>query len=385
MYLIGLGFFLWMGCNPSKPAPPVTQPDKPVQQTPKLVPDEKAMYLTEVGRFLGGMERLNPSFLDSMRVTSAWKSHQSKSDTLWARVEKEQLSIIRTWADTEIPERMKNAKEVFYTFSGPDFLYGNIFYPKAEHYVMAGLELPGETPLMSGIPLPELDQNLRGLYTSLDDILNVSFFKTIDMGHDFKVTRFKGIAPVIMLFMARTGHYIAKVEPVICDTLGNLRPGTKPSVDEFPGVQIDFFADGDTVMRKVVYFSQNITDLEFRRVKGFGRYVEKMKDPVAYLKGASYLMHNSYFSEVRNLILNRCIGFLQDDSGMAWKYINKEDWDVQLYGRYMVPIALFANRYQTDLQKEYDTNPKVKPLPFGLGYRYLQNESNLCLAVSKKR
>ena len=138
-------------------------------------------------------------------------------------------------------------------------------------------------------------------------------------------------------------------------------------------------------MRKVVYFSQNITDVEFRRVKGFGRYVEKMKDPVGYLKGASYLMHNSDFSEVRNLILNRCIGFLQDDSGMAWKYINQAEWDVQLYGRYMTPIALFANRYQLDLQKEYDTNPKVKALPFGLGYRYLQTESNLCLAVSKKR
>ncbi len=350
-----------------------------------LVLDERGVHFTEAARLMAGMPALDPSTHDSLRNTKAWASHQSKFDTLWQRVERDQLSKIRPWASTELPERMRNATELFYPFSGPDFLYANLFFPKAKRIVMAGLEEPGDCPDFKNMPNNEWDQNLRGLDVSLDDILNVSFFRTIDMGKDFKVTRIKGIAPVLMLFMARTGHRIANVQQIACDTLGRIRNGLTLGVNEFPGVKISYFAEGETEMREVVYFSLNVTDVEYKRQIGFEKFVMSMEKPAGYIKSASYLMHNSYFSNIRNLMLNHCIGILEDDSGIPWKYWDKESWDIQLHGKYMVPIPLFANRYQTDLQKEYDTNPTVKALPFGIGYQYEQNKSNLLVAVSRKR
>ena len=68
------------------------------------------------------------------------------------------------------------------------------------------------------------------------------------------------------------------------------------------------------------------------------------------VKSASYLMHNTYFSIVRNAVLSKSKAFFQDDSGIAYRYIDKTKWNVQLYGVYNGPIKMFANRFEKDLK-----------------------------------
>jgi hypothetical protein len=96
-------------------------------------------------------------------------------------------------------------------------------------------------------------------------------------------------------------------------------------------------------------------------------------------------MHKPYFSKVRNLILERSNYILQDDSGIALKYLRPSDWQLTYYGTYKRPINLFAKHYQPAMATAYaDTINRPRKLPFGTGYNWRQNDSNLLLARRQK-
>ena len=95
---------------------------------------------TDVARFLAGMEPSSSSPLAKLTKESKWRTHAKKLDKTWARIEKRQLSKIRSWSKEHIKTPNKS---MLYMFSGPDYLYANIFFPDATTYVFAGLEPVG--------------------------------------------------------------------------------------------------------------------------------------------------------------------------------------------------------------------------------------------------
>ncbi|UYZ57748.1 hypothetical protein [Hymenobacter latericus] len=87
---------------------------------------------------------------------------------------------------------------------------------------------------------------------------------------------------------------------------------------------------------------------------------------------------------MRNLILERSQFILQDDSGIAMKYFPRGNWRFIHYGTYRKPIPMFAMYYQPALTAAYqDSVQKPRPLPFGTGYNWRVNDSNLLLAKRK--
>jgi hypothetical protein len=73
---------------------------------------------------------------------------------------------------------------------------------------------------------------------------------------------------------------------------------------------------------------------------------------------------------------------VQDDSGIPVHYFKRDQWTFHPFGRYLGPIAIFPGRYQNQLAELYHRGP-VKPLDWGMGYRWRTNESNVLLAVRK--
>ncbi|MBW4634464.1 MAG: hypothetical protein KME30_21900 [Iphinoe sp. HA4291-MV1] len=57
---------------------------------------------------------------------------------------------------------------------------------------------------------------------------------------------------------------------------------------------------------------------------------------------------------------------------------------LKFYGSYIRPIAVFNHDYQPELRRIYATDKTIKPLNFGIGYKFGINESNLMLAETKK-
>jgi hypothetical protein len=233
---------------------------------------------------------------------------------------------------------------------------------------MAGLEPVGTMPDLAAIQKQgQLGPYLANVKNSLFTILAASFFKTKDMKNDFH----DGLLPIIAVFLARENYAIDSLRYVSLGPDGSLHPH---SADGATGVQIDY-GDG----RTLVYLQANLADDGLHDNPGFVRLMERLGPGVTYLKAASYLLYDDYFSTIRAAILDNSAGVLEDDSGIPFHDFKPSTWVVTPYGNYTGPIALFKENYQPDLAEFYQNKPH-SPLPFGSGYKFNASISSLLVA-----
>ena len=173
-------------------------------------------------------------------------------------------------------------------------------------------------------PLPPLQQlsademvgGLDGLVTSINTAMQFSFFITKDMRRDLVSTRFRGVLPVILTFMARSGHTVESIDLVRLD--GNGQPVlVSGSGGSAPGAMIR--ARGPGGLKRVLYFRQDLSDSGLSPSGPFLKFVSSLGRPPAFLKSASYLMHESGFSTIRNYLLSHCRGIVQCPSGVPYR------------------------------------------------------------------
>lgn len=330
---------------------------------------------TDIAKFISGMPVDSSSELYTLSQTKSFKEYSVQTDSSWARLKRGRLAKMSEWSGNELSDLNKDLKTLFYPFSGPDFMHVHSFFPKAKKYIMFGLEPVGSVPDIKSMKDAELTPFFTALNTSIQDAVSMSFFKTIDMSKELNLTQIPGITPLIMLFVARTGHEIVDIKPwefsndgkiSFIDKFTNLK--SKESYDK--GVEISFVETGDTVVQKIYYFSADVSDAGLKEdAKASGYFKNLDSNVVTMVKSASYLMHNDYFSTIRNYVLSKSKAFFQDDSGIPYRCIDQKKWDIQLYGVYNGPIQLFAGKYEKDLKEAYTSGKdKVKPLEFHYGY-----------------
>jgi hypothetical protein len=104
------------------------------------------------------------------------------------------------------------SKTLFYTFSGPDFVYANAFFPSATTYVLAGLEPVGPIPDPLKLKPAAAAQTLDHLRTSIRHLIGFSYFITLDMDQHLRRGQMPGVLPVLYAFLARADKTITSVE-----------------------------------------------------------------------------------------------------------------------------------------------------------------------------
>ncbi|NEP56403.1 MAG: hypothetical protein F6K31_05185 [Symploca sp. SIO2G7] len=347
--------------------------------------EEKTAKLTATARFLAGMEVSENEAIAKMTESGTWQDHASYLNGAWSQLEAQQLSKARTWSEEELQAINASSPPIFYPFSGPDFLYGFTLFPKGSEYVMLALEPVGEVQDLEELSESQRNTKLQGVVGALSEILKFSFFRTNDMQVDLAQ---QGALPIILVFMARTNNQIMDIQPVSMDENANIQPqgeGEAASEGSISGVKITFLPEGESEPRTLHYFSTDISNEGLAKTPQLEAFVKQLESPTTYLKAASYLMYRDNFSQIRDLILNQSNHLLQDDSGMPIKYVDEEQWEITYYGNYTNPIGLFAERYQPELRKIYQSDKTIKPLNFGIGYKFGVNESNLMLATKKDK
>jgi hypothetical protein len=222
---------------------------------------------------------------------------------------------------------------------------------------------------------------LQMLDESLKDILQLSFFKTEDMSEELSGKHITGTLPLIMLFLARSGSNITSLRFFDLDRNG-LQVYRRSSAEcrgkngFCRGIEIEFTHARSSVKKRLVYLSADISDSGFSQCPGCKAYLEKLEGPVvSFVKSASYLMHKSYFSGIRNLLLEKSAYILQDDSAIPYRCFNTTIWDITLYGSYAGPIDMFKEHFEDDLAAAY--RRKGEKINFRFGYA---KSSNLLLA-----
>ncbi|MGC9504051.1 hypothetical protein [Baaleninema sp.] len=361
-----------------------TETETTAEEDPLAAFDEKQVrLLTDTAKFLAGIPVEKDSPLAAQQDTAAWNDHAAYLESAWQQMEAQQLSKARSWAQTELQSLNAGTPNLFYPFSGPDFLYAYTFFPEATDYVLVGLEPVGDMPSFENLSPGQVQQRLNDANQSLYAILQYSFFRTNAMAQDLDQ---QGVLPILLLFMGRTNQRILEIQHIGLDESANLQPveaGGAEAQGWIDGVRITFVPEGETVPKRLYYFSTDLSNDGLAQTPEFLKFVGEFDRPVTYLKAASYLMHNDYFSEIRNTILSSSQAVLQDDSGIPLRFFNASDWNRQFYGSYLRPIDLFAQRYQPDLREVYATDTTVRPLNFGIGYKYYQ-DANLMLAIPQE-
>jgi hypothetical protein len=312
-----------------------------------------AATLNDTARFLAGMPVDANSPLAPLMDDPAWKQHASYFGSAWSKLEARQLSKVRDWTGGNLRGRASN---VFYMFSGPDFLYADAFFPGARNYVLVGTEPVGSAPDVTKLALGDALYHLEG---SLNSVLNYSFFQTKQMRADFSATQLNGTIPVLMIFLARSGKTVLNVTPV------------QPH-----GVRIDF-NDGS-----LYYFSVDLSNGSVER-SGLFDFCRKLGRGDSLLKSASYLPHEPGFSTICNFLLAQSDIIVEDDSGIPYSAFNPAQWQVRLYGNYQPPIDIFKQYFQPDLANAF-AHSSPQALPFGIGYRGWDPKKS-ALIVARRR
>lgn len=367
--------------NPAEVAE-TTDPPTPETVDPLAEFDlERSAILTDTSKLIAGMKVDDASPLAEIENTSAWINHAQYFQNKWPSLENQQLSKVRKWSQSELQSINESAPSIFYPFSGPDFLYAYSLFPNAKEYLMIGLEPVGTLPDFENISAAQKAQKLQNINQSLYAILEYSFFRTKAMAVDLEK---QGVLPILLVFMARTNNQILDVQYVGVDENAQLQEREAgDAAGLIPGVKISLLPEGESEPKTLYYFSTDLSNDGLNKNPQFVEFAKQYADgSVTYLKAASYLMYNDYFSTIRDLILNQSTALLQDDSGMPVKYVDEAKWDRTFYGQYIQPIDLFASRYQSDLRAIYKSDSSIKPLDFGIGYKFY-NDSNLMLAERK--
>jgi hypothetical protein len=327
----------------------------------------------DVARFLAGLEPSTGSALAPLARDPAWRQHAKSLDAAWSRLEETRLTKIRAWSAANLTTPQPT---VLYMFSGPDYLYLDAFFTDRTTYIMSGLEPIGAIPSIASVPRRALSGVLGGLRASVGTALNYSFFITAQMQRSLQTSKLNGVLPVIYLFLARSGKTIQDVSLFAVDKDGVVAAaGTK---DATQGVKI-VFTGREGKVQTIYYFQTDLSDGGVRR-SGFLKFCEQFGKADVFIKSASYLLHNNNFAVVRAFLLERGATVVQDDTGIPVRYFKTTDWQLQPFGRYLGPIAVFPGMFQKGLSDVFrKSNPPR--LEFGVGYRWRPQESNLLLAV----
>ena len=297
-----------------------------------------AATLNDTARFLAGMPVDAHSPLAPLMQDPAWKQHQGYFDSAWTKLDMRQLSKVREWTAENLHRRDDN---VFYMFSGPDFLYADAFFPEAKNYVLVGIEPVGSVPDVTKLALGDALYRVEG---SLNSVLNYSFFQTKQMREDFSAAQINGTIPVLMVFLARSERTITNITPI------------QPH-----GVRIDF--NGGTLY----YLSVDLENGSVER-SGLFDFCRRLGRGDSLLKSASYLPPEPSFSSISNFLLAQSDLIVEDDSGIPYHMFNPAMWQVRLYGNYQAPIDIFKQFFQPDLANAF-AQSAPQALPFGIGYR----------------
>ena len=333
----------------------------------------------DTARVLAGLKPAAGSPLAELAEQPAFDRHAKRLDAAWKSLDQRQLSKIRAWTSANKPAPKPTA---LYFFSGPDFLYADVFLPGAKTYVFAGLEPVGRLPDLVSLSRGSVGGAFDEVNAKINTVMNYSFFITKEMKEKFRAGSVRGTLPILAVFLARAGKTITDLSYVSIDAEGKEQPLANPdAAGPANGVKITFTSEGSTAPQTLYYFSTNLHNSGVKS-SGFLKFCQALGPADSFVKSASYLMHDGGFSTVREFLLENSATITQDDSGVPIRFFDDGKWTLRPFGNYVGPISLFAQNNQAKLRELFQ-KAKAPRIDFGVGYRWRPGETNLLLAVKK--
>lgn len=387
-YLFASGFFL-ASCSASEPKNEKdvnTEPEKENEET--IVKVEKIAYdtlLTASADLIAGLSPDHPAFV-SVVASDYYKIYSAFTSDAWKVSDSTMLQPIDKWCRENNVIDERDSLQCFYPLSGPDFLFGNAFWPNAQKYIMLGLEPKGSLPDFTEFKEDEWKKYFDNMKGSMKYLNTRGYFVTAHMSSDFTKFRLNGMVHMMLYMMARTNHKIIDVYYVKLNADGKAEK--TEDIKSLPdgtvtAIAIDFTDADQTKKRTAYYFQIDASDENMAAHPEFEKFVLADKNRVAYMKSASCVLLNTNFNVMRQLVLS-CDQIVQDDTGVPFKYFDASLYDISLYGTYTSTIRDLHYCLQRDMVKAVKESPYNKELPFRISYNGNYGEGMLLVAKKKK-
>ena len=335
-------------------------------------------------KFLAGVPLPSPEPLAKLQQEPAYRTHSAEFEKTWRRYNEHYFSPMRAWSADELAPKLSLGAPVYYFFGGPDAISPLAFFPDAPDFVLGGLEPVGWVPGPDALPPQRLQAALASLRKSTDVVLSFGFFITKDMRTELDAGEFKGVTPVMLVFLAMSGCEVLDVSYFGVRGDGSSEEyGTeaRQAKGALPRVRITFRKNALSAPQRLHYVQANVADDALHVGSGLLRWAQGFGPGNVYLKAASYLLHEPYFSKIREFLLGQARSVLQDDSGIPFSFFQNGEWRVWYFGIYTGPLELFKKYRQEKLADAFRTSGV--PLAFGTGYKWRLGQSNLLLAVKQ--
>ncbi len=321
---------------------------------------------------------------------SMWLHYSQQQSNKFGVLQKRIGTPISQWTKSMGYNEKTPVRTLLYPFAGGDYYYAHLFYPNVDTIIMVGLEPAGFLFDPRKQNREDLQMYLDNLEKSLFFPHKLGFFRTLSMETDFQKGLLNGTIHTCLYYLAKFGNRIHYIQAFDIDNNGNesnvVDMGT--TAHKRRGIKIGYSHPQSKQVKELIYFTANLANsgmptAEGEKHNGIGKYLYKRKNCGSFFKAATYLMHNSYFSVIRDICLDNSRIILQDDSGIPLKNLQKAGFEVTLLGKYTRTIGLFKNRFQPDLRAAYDSLQPQK-LPFTIGYNAEFGECNMQLAVRRR-
>lgn len=359
-------------------------------QAEKPLPIQKNSEWQNRALFLAGLPvsedfQARPEIQELLKLPE-YKKHRDQMNAFWSSVERHRVQPMTEWWRSELSPGMDGLKTrtALYPLSGGDLLNFKLIYPDAKRYVMIAMEKPGQMPDPSSMSTTQMYGGLASVQKMLSNIALTGYFFSRWMNWYMNPEKFGfyGTLPTVSVFLVRLGHEIRDVEHTCISESGELvtRTGTACNL---PGYRIQF-VDGRTGEDKeLIYLSTKIDNSLFAKTTPGGQYIHSLGNVAIMMKAAVYLFHRPSHADGARYLMENAEVIVQDDSGIPYRFFNKDSWDITLYGVYGYPLPGMGVYPQRDLIAAYAAGAKPLPFEYGYGPKTAAKASGLMVAFPR--
>jgi hypothetical protein len=317
-------------------------------------------------RILAGLDV--PAGGDLRVPTALLERHSKAASHWWNDYERRIGEPLREWAAAEIAPAP--GATVFYPFSGPDFPTVQRLFPDASRYVLVSLQRAGPPPALERATAADLGAFFERLGTAWRQFALIGFFRTHDLEAEARRANMRvGVTAALMAFSARLGFEVVAVEPMrvnVYSTDLEVHPGDRSNPATWDSVRLVLAREARRV--QLDYVRIDLADAALAAEPARRAWIERMAEQPSVLKAASHLLQRPAFSILRDAILQRAAGVIQDETGIEYGQL-AQAFVVTLHGKFTKPYHLFRNDAQRSLAAAYAAGADARPLPFRMSYQ----------------
>lgn len=323
--------FLLSGCDEETIAPAISNSC----ESSTLIKQEKI----HKAKITVQSQQIENLFHENEKLQQAWNKYLATNDQIkrWSLTQQHILDL--DVSDT-----------IVYPCGGADVVFPISFFPNFKELVIIGLEPVGKNFNL---------ENKEGIVTNLTYLFNHGNFVTRDM-EQFKKS---GVFTVILAQLYKIG-----ATEISYKTTNN-------------SVDFDFILNNQS--RKVRYIRMNLHN---NNHEAWASFFEYYKNFTLYMKSASFVPQQEGFEKLRDALIANSSVIFQDDTGIEYKKLIKNDFKVKLYGSYYLRYTIkgLERFFQDDLKEVYNqTQPQT--LPFAIGYRSDTVPGNMLIAYKASK